>query len=125
MNKNGLNLPVNCLEIGEKEKEYIDGGFAVSRSVVASGINAAISVAVGGGVGIAGVKAFIMRKGKEEAKRIFTRTVKSKLIALGCGSMAASAEWAINFAINAMDIGGAAADWLDAHDTYHNNGWIG
>ncbi|MBL4931803.1 hypothetical protein [Clostridium paridis] len=124
MKKMELILPVNSLEIHENEKEYIDGGFAVSTTVVAAAINTAIGLAIGG-AGVAGVRAWITSVGKEQAKKIFTRTITSKLIAIGCTGLAGFIGAAVNFAINYSDIGGAVASYLDSVDTYHNNGWIG
>ena len=120
-----LQMPTNFVDVDMDEMEYVDGGIALKTTWVAAGLNAAIGIAIGGGVGIAGIKAYINRVGKEEAKRIFTRSLKSKIIAIGAGSFAFMVEWVIVTVMNVLDPGGYLANLMDANDTYGTNGWIG
>lgn len=85
-------------------------------------INTALGFAVGGGVGA--IQAYIVKKGKEEAKRLFTKTVTSRLKAWGFSKLALAANAAVNFAMNYSDIGGKIAEYLDSRDSKPNNGYI-
>lgn len=118
-----LQLPQSYIEVESEEMEYIDGGFAVGKRFAGAAINTLIGIAIGGSA--LSVQGFIASVGKAEAKKIFTRTVISKLKSWGCSKLAWCVGGAVAFALNYADIGGAIADYLDAHDTYPNNGWIG
>lgn len=122
-----LKMPSSYVNLGRDEMEYVDGGWTgvniMPVWVAGTAINTAIGLAIGGG-GAAAVSAFIRKKGVNEAKKIFTRTVKSKLVAMGAGALAGGAVFAINFAVNASDVGGTAAKWLDNHDSKPGNGWL-
>lgn len=84
--------------------------------------NGIIGFAVGGGVGA--IQSFIIKKGKEEAKRLFTKTVVSKLKAWGAPKLALAAGAAVTVALNYMDVGTTIAKQLDKRDKRPNNGWI-
>lgn len=85
-------------------------------------LNTALGFAVGGGVGA--IQAFIAKKGKKEAAKLFTRTVTSRLKAWGFTKLALSANAAVQFALNYSDVGGQLARYLDSIDSKPNNGWI-
>jgi hypothetical protein len=89
---------------------------------VGSTINIAIGVAIGGGVGA--IQAYIIKKGKKEAQKIFTKTVVSRLIAWGAPNLAKSAGVAVAYALEYSDVGYQIAKQLDKRDKYPNNGWI-
>jgi hypothetical protein len=118
-----LQLPERFVDVDREEMEYVDGGFAIGKDFAASAFNVAIGIAVGGGVGA--IQSFIINKGKQEAKRIFTRTVTSKLIAWGANNLAWIVGTAVSFALDYCNIGNAIATYIDNHDTYHGNGWLG
>ncbi|EOO57789.1 hypothetical protein IKE_06301 [Bacillus cereus VD196] len=99
-------------------------GLWIANDVFGAAINTAIGMAVGGGVGIAAIQAYIKKVGKEAAKKMFYKTIKDKLLAIGAGSLAASIEGAINFAFNYLDFGNALAKYLDSKDYKPNNGRI-
>lgn len=84
--------------------------------------NTAIGFAVGGGVGA--IQAYIIHKGKEEARKLFTRTVTSRLKAWGAKKLAISVGICVTVALNYMDIGTQIAKQLDKRDKIPNNGWI-
>lgn len=86
-------------------------------------INALIAVTVGGSA-VAAVRAFIVAKGKKEAQRMFTKTVKSRLIAWGAPSLAITAAVAIEVAMAYFNLGERTAMFLDSKDRRPNNGWI-
>ncbi|ATF27092.1 hypothetical protein [Brochothrix thermosphacta] len=85
-------------------------------------INTALSLAVGGGVGA--IASYIRSKGKKEAARLFSRTVKSRLIAWGAPKLAYTAGVAVTVALNYSDIGGMIAKQIDKRDKKKNNGYI-
>ncbi|MFX3627984.1 MAG: hypothetical protein ACE3JR_01240 [Ectobacillus sp.] len=87
-----------------------------------SALNVAIGLAVGGGVGA--IQAFIIKKGKQEAQRLFTRTVVSRLKAWGANKLATAVGVSVAFAMDYLDIGTAIAKQLDKRDIRPNNGWI-
>lgn len=84
--------------------------------------NTMIGFAVGGGVGA--IQAFIVKKGKAEAKKIFTKTVVSKLKEWGAPKLAAAVGGIIGTAMNYLDIGTKIAQILDSKDKRPNNGYI-
>lgn len=73
------------------------------------------------GVGVASVKSFILKKGAKEASKMFSKTVKSKLIARGAPTLVTMATFELEFAIGYSDIGTAAANWFDSKDKYPKN----
>lgn len=94
----------------------------VGVNFAGSAFNVAIGLMVGG-VGMGAIKAFIISKGKKEAQRIFTRTVKSKLIEWGAPKLALAAG-VVDFALEYADIGEKLAQYFDSLDTKPNNDWI-
>lgn len=85
-------------------------------------INVVLGFAVGGGVGA--IQGYIIKKGKKEAARIFTKTVTSKLKAWGAKKLATFVGVAVTFAVSYADVGGQIAKQLDKRDKRPNNGWI-
>lgn len=84
--------------------------------------NTAIGFAVGGGVGA--IQAFIIKKGKYEAQKLFNRTVTSRLKAWGAKKLAISVGVCVAVALNYLDVGTQIAKQLDKRDKVPNNGWI-
>lgn len=108
----------------EAAKKKKSSGIKVGVSVRFAGavFNAVIGFAVGGGVGV--IQSFIIKKGKAEAKRIFTKTVSSRLKAWGAKKLAVSIGVAVAIALNYLDIGTQIAKQLDKRDKHPNNGWV-
>ncbi|MFW0807837.1 hypothetical protein [Bacillus pumilus] len=108
----------------EAAKKKKSSGIKVGVSVRFAGavFNAVIGFAVGGGVGV--IQSFIIKKGKAEAKRIFTKTVSSRLKAWGAKKLAVSIGVAVAIALNYLDIGTQIAKQLDKRDKRPNNGWV-
>lgn len=98
--------------------------FQVRLSVKWAGalLNTAIGFAVGGGVGA--IQAFIIKKGKREAEKLFSRTVVSRLKAWGAKKLAVSVGVAVTVALNYLDIGTQIAKQLDKRDKRPNNGYV-
>lgn len=98
--------------------------FQVKISVKWAGavLNAAIGFAVGGGVGA--IQSFIIKKGKREAEKLFTRTVTSRLKAWGAKKLATVVGAAVTIALNYLDIGTQIAKQLDKRDKRPNNGYV-
>ncbi len=84
--------------------------------------NGAIGFAIGGGVGA--IQSFIIKKGKKEAQRLFTRTIVSCLKAWGAPKLAASVGICVTVALNYLDVGTQIAKQLDKRDKRPRNGWI-
>ncbi|WP_430534828.1 hypothetical protein [Listeria rocourtiae] len=85
-------------------------------------LNTAIGFVVGGGVGA--IQSFIIKKGKREAKKLFSRTVVSRLKAWGAKKLAVSVGVAVTVALNYLDIGTQIAKQLDKRDKRPNNGYV-
>ncbi|MDR0125538.1 MULTISPECIES: hypothetical protein [Bacillus] len=112
---------VKEIQAAKKKKS---SGIKVGVTVRFAGavFNAVIGFAVGGGVGA--IQSFIIKKGKAEAKRIFTKTVTSRLKAWGAKKLAISIGVAVAIALNYLDIGTQIAKQLDKRDKRPNNGWV-
>ncbi|MED0988069.1 hypothetical protein [Bacillus paramycoides] len=85
-------------------------------------LNTAIGFAIGGGVGA--IQAYIVKKGKKEAQKLFTRTVVSRLKAWGASKLAFAVGTCVTIALNYLDVGTQIATQLDKRDKRPNNGWI-
>lgn len=118
-----LQLPVNFVEIEKDEREYVEGGIAISVENAGHLINLAIAAATK--VPTGAIASYVKSVGKKEAKKIFTKTATTKLKSWGLTNLATWVPLAVEFALEYSDVGGAIANFLDSHDTYHNNGWIG
>ncbi|WP_017470382.1 hypothetical protein [Amphibacillus jilinensis] len=116
-------LPASYAVIEEEEMMYLDGGFRISNKVVGALINTGIGLVTGGG-GMAAVAAYIRKKGKKEAQRVFTRTIASKLKSWGLATLAGSLGVAVAFAVNYTDVGGMVARWFDNRDKKPGNGYL-
>ncbi|ODJ64709.1 hypothetical protein [Brochothrix thermosphacta] len=77
-------------------------------------LNVDLGLAIGGGVGA--IASYIRRKGKKEAARVFSRTVKSRLTAWGAPKLAWAVSGAVIFALNFSDVGGMIAKQIDKRD---------
>ncbi|ODJ60314.1 hypothetical protein [Brochothrix thermosphacta] len=75
-------------------------------------LNVALGLAVGGGA----ISGYIRSKGKKEAARVFSRTVKSRLTAWGAPKLAWAVSGAVIFALNFSDVGGMIAKQIDKRD---------
>ncbi|ODJ53688.1 hypothetical protein BFR40_03480 [Brochothrix thermosphacta] len=75
-------------------------------------LNVALGLAVGGGA----ISGYIRSKGKKEAARVFSRTVKSRLTAWGAPKLAWAVVGAVTFALNFSDVGGMIAKQIDKRD---------
>ncbi|MFJ7746469.1 hypothetical protein [Peribacillus sp. NPDC097295] len=84
--------------------------------------NGAIGFAVGGGVGA--IQSFILKKGKKQAEKLFTKTVVSRLKAWGAPKLALAVGACVTVALNYLDVGTQIAKQLDKRDKRSNNGWI-
>ena len=94
----------------------------VSVKFAAATFNTLFGMAVGGVAG--GVSQFIIKKGKKEAQRIFTKTVVSRLKAWGAPKLAVAVGAGSAWAMNYMDLGTGLAKWIDARDSKPKNDYI-
>ncbi|PAF34003.1 hypothetical protein CHH69_18160 [Terribacillus saccharophilus] len=108
--------------LASKKKKRTRAKVAIGTKFAASVLNLAIGTAVGGGSGA--ITAYIVKKGKKEAQRVFTKTVVSRLKAWGAPKLAWAVGAAVGVAMNYADIGTVIAKQIDKRDSYPNNGWI-
>ncbi|MBU3092376.1 hypothetical protein KPL35_09820 [Clostridium sp. CF011] len=122
-----LRMPSSYVEVERDEMEYVDGGWlgvdVMPVWVAGAAFNTAIGLAVGG-VGVGAISSYIRKVGVSEAKKIFNRSIKTKLLSIGAGALAGGLGRAVDFAINAADIGNTVAKYLDNHDSKPGNGWL-
>ncbi|GAA1367827.1 hypothetical protein GCM10009597_00510 [Peribacillus frigoritolerans] len=119
-------------EVEVSAKKIFDKTFAIEKAhavQVKVGVkfagavfNGAIGFAIGGGVGA--IQAFIIKKGKKEAEKLFTKTVVSRLKAWGAPKLALATGACVTIALNYLDVGNQIAKQLDKRDKRPNNGWI-
>lgn len=95
----------------------------IKNNVVEGAINVIISVVIGG-VGVGSLSAYVRKVGLKEARRIFTKTIATKLKAWGLGVLAASSVKVFDFMVNYLNPGYYAANFLDSIDSYPNNGYL-
>ncbi|MDA2566789.1 hypothetical protein PDQ34_22870 [Bacillus cereus] len=96
----------------------------IGVNILGSVLNVAIGTLVTGSLGYGAISTYIKAVDKKEAQRVFTKTVKSKLIAVGACTFATSVGSARNIALDYINIGGKIASWLDCKDKQPKNGWI-
>ncbi|TDL76108.1 DNRLRE domain-containing protein [Peribacillus frigoritolerans] len=94
----------------------------ISVSWAATLIDVSLGALAGGGVGA--IAAYIRKKGKKEAARMFTKTIKSRLIAWGAPKLAYAVAGAVAIAMDRLEIGTAVAKYLDKKDKKPGNGWL-
>ncbi|AKO95127.1 hypothetical protein BEH_15635 [Priestia filamentosa] len=104
--------------VGKADAAQVKVGVKFAGAV----FNTAIGFAIGGGAGA--IQAFIVKKGKKEAQKLFTRTVVSRLKAWGAPKLAAAVGTSVTIALNYADVGTQIAKQLDKRDKRPNNGWI-
>ncbi|ODJ48817.1 hypothetical protein BFR34_08055, partial [Brochothrix thermosphacta DSM 20171 = FSL F6-1036] len=85
-------------------------------------LDVAIGLAIG--VGVGAIAGYIRSKGKKEAARVFSRTVKSRLIAWGAPKLAWAVGVSVTVALTYSDVGGMIAKQIDKRDKKKNNGYI-
>ena len=95
----------------------------IKNDVVAAAIGVIIDTAlVASGVG--SVTALVKKIGVKEAKKIFTKSIKSKLTAWGAGVLATSIPVAVDFILDLVDPSTKIAEWFDSMDDFPNNGYL-
>lgn len=94
----------------------------IANNIVAAAINVAIGMVVGGGV--AGVSAYVKKVGVQEAKKIFSKTIATKLKAWGLKNLSTVLPVATTFVLSVLDPGTAIAEYIDKHDVKPNNGQV-
>lgn len=98
------------------------GKIRVSVKVAGAAFNVAIGLAVSGGTGA--IQAFIIKKGKREAERLFTRTVVSRLKAWGAPKLANLVGISVAVAMEFLDVGANIARQIDKRDSKKNSGYL-
>lgn len=96
---------------------------AISNKVVAAGFNVAISIVVGD-VGTGAVSAYIRQVGKDAARRMFNKTIISRLIAWGAPGTAGVVSILVEYVLEYTDFGSKIASYLDSIDKRPNNGYF-
>jgi hypothetical protein len=120
-----LVMPCNYVVMDNEEMEYVDGGAIdiISNRLAGAIFNTAIGMIIGGAA-VGSITAYIARVGAKEAAKIFTKTLTSKLIAIGCSALAVSICPIVTTVLNYLDVGNAIANKLDSIDSKPNNGWL-
>lgn len=95
----------------------------IKNDVAAAAINTVIDLALLS-AGVTSVAALIKKIGLKEARRLFTKTLTSKLKAWGLAALATSLPFAVNFIFNLLNPGAKIAEYLDSVDDFPNNGYI-
>ncbi|MFF3023658.1 hypothetical protein ACFVRR_13545 [Gottfriedia sp. NPDC057948] len=85
-------------------------------NVMGSILNVAIGTLATGSLGYGSVSAYIKKVGKDQAKKMFTKTLKSKLVAIGAAPVAYLLSKGLDFALDYMDLGGKLASFIDSKD---------
>ena len=93
----------------------------IRNDIAAAAINVDAALVA---VGVGSVAALVKRIGLKEARRIFTRTLTTRLAAWGLGVLATSLPVAVDFIFNLLDPGTKIAEYLDSQDSFPNNGFI-
>lgn len=94
----------------------------IANNIVAAAINVAIGMVVGGG--IAGISAYVKKMGVQEAKKIFSKTLATKLKAWGLTNLSKILPVATTFVLSVLDPGTAIAEYIDNHDVKPGNGQV-
>ncbi|RDW19671.1 hypothetical protein [Oceanobacillus chungangensis] len=66
----------------------------------------------------------VIKVGKKEAGRVFTKTVTSKIKVWGAPKLASYIGVAVAFALEYADVGGQIAKQIDKRDKRPNDGWL-
>ena len=94
----------------------------IANNIVAAAINVAIGMVVGGG--IAGISAYVKKMGVQEAKKIFSKTIATRLKAWGLTNLSRILPVATTFVLSVLDPGTAIAEYIDNHDVKPGNGQV-
>ncbi|MBN1040284.1 hypothetical protein DVW12_16470 [Clostridium botulinum] len=103
----GTWVPDVCIE-----NKYVSAAFAVAID----------AVLIASGVG--SVQAFVRQVGTKEAKKVFTKTVKSRLKAWGCSKFAKYAGTIVAFILEVASPEDRIAEFLDSKDSIPNDGYF-
>jgi hypothetical protein len=94
----------------------------ISNTIVAAAINVAIGMVVGGS--LSGISAYVKKAGVREAKKVFSKTIATKLKAWGLKNFAKILPVAAQYVLNVIDPGTAIAKYIDKNDVKPNNGQV-
>lgn len=115
---------VTTSTLGIKSAHVLSNPFKgkIRLSVKAAG--AVFNTTIGIAVGVGAIQAYIIKKGKDEAERLFTRTIVSRLKAWGAPKLALIVGVCVTTALNYLDIGTNIASQIDKRDSNKNNGYV-
>ncbi|MFL8951454.1 hypothetical protein [Helcococcus kunzii] len=97
--------------------------FAIPNNVVATAVNTAVSLIVGGATSAA-IRAYILKKGARVAVNELTKAVVSKLWAVGIKEVTGIGTIIRVVIKNVLDPGSTVAEWLDKRDHKPRNGFV-
>ena len=118
-----LSLPKSYAILEQEEMMYLDGGLRVMTVGAAGSIfNIAIGLIVGGGAGA--IATYLKKKGAKEAGRIFTKTIVTRMTAVGLKTLGSTIGGIVAVVLEFTDIGTNIARRLDRIDKNKNNGWL-
>lgn len=90
--------------------DYVSAAIGVVGVLVASGIGS--------------VTALVRKIGVAEARKIFTKTLKNKLTAWGCGALGVYLPKMVDYVMSVLSPEDKIAEYLDSIDDYPNDGYL-
>lgn len=96
---------------------------AIPNRVVATAVNVAVSLIVGGATSAA-IRAYILKKGAYAATNELVKAVVSRLLALGIREVSGIGTVIRSIVKNVLDPGSTVAEWLDSRDYKPRNGYV-
>lgn len=99
------------------------GRINISNKVVAVGVNAVVSLAIGGATTYA-IRALVLKKGATYVTNLLVKKVVSKLLAIGIKEVTGVGTLIRTVVKNALDPGSTVARYLDRRDRYPRNGFV-
>lgn len=95
----------------------------IKNSVAIAAINVVIN-AVLLSVGVNSVQALLREVSTSQARKLFTRNLKTKLSAWGLQKLATFLPFAVDFIFNLLNPAEAIVNYLDSIDDFPNNGYL-
>lgn len=109
------------------EEIFNDGTWIPDVKIKNSIASAAISVVINSvliATGVGTVTALIKEVGISQAKRMFTKNLKTKLVGWGLQKLAAYLSFEVDLIFNILDPSEAIVNYLDSKDDFPNNGYL-
>lgn len=99
------------------------GKISISNKVVAVGVNAVVSLAIGGATTYA-LKTIVLKKGATYVTNLLVKKVVAKLLAIGIKEVTGVGTLIRRIVQNVLDPGSTVASYYDRRDYYPRNGFV-